>query len=195
MGSSFLYISSTSSVSADLAAGGPGSALFTGVGYALALASLTSAATFLSNLFLISTYGVLVGALSPPTAFPLAGAGVAVPTGFGSVGFFKPILVVGLLMPLAAVAGLAVPFTALLVSLAAVRGVFCAFMLAEAGDASDILFAFSLGTTEGLLACMLDAVEEDSVGGRADFKGSAVDGLLEAIDEELLGFSMFSTNY
>ena len=163
-----------------------GSALLTGVGAALAPASLISVVIFLSNLFLISTYGVLVGALRP-IAFPFTGAGVA--NALVSVGFFNPILVVGLLIPGAAIVGFGVePFTALLVSLAPPRADF------NAPDfGSGILAVLTFGTTEGRLDAMLDAVDEDS--GRDDFNGSAVDGLFIPIDEELLGFSMLSTNY
>ena len=163
-----------------------GSALLTGVGAALAPASLISVLTFLSNLFLISTYGVLVGALRP-IAFPFTGAGVA--NALVSVGFFNPILVVGLLIPGAAIVGFGVlPFTALLVSFAPPRADFNA---PDFGSGIDFILTF--GTTEGRLDAMLDAVDEDS--GRDDFNGSAVDGLFIPIDEEVVGFSMLSTNY
>ena len=163
-----------------------GSALLTGVGAALAPASLISVVIFLSNLFLISTYGVLVGALRP-IAFPFTGAGVA--NALVSVGFFNPILVVGLLIP-GAITGFGVePFTALLVSFAPPRADF------NAPDfGSGTLAVLIFGTTEGRLDAILDAVDEDS--GRDDFNGIAVDGLFIPIDdEEVLGFSIDSTNY
>lgn len=166
-----------------------GSALLTGVGAALALASLISVVIFLSNLFLISTGAVVVGAFRPPIAFPLIGAGVAVPYGFAaSVGFFKPILVVGLFIPVATV-GLTAPLTALLVSFATPRADFNAVVFSGISLGVEVF-----GRIEGRLDAILDAVDEDSVGGgRPDFNGNAVDGLFAA--NELLGFSMFSTNY
>tara|TARA_B110000503_G_C7083817_1_gene386344 strand:- start:164 stop:496 length:333 start_codon:yes stop_codon:yes gene_type:complete len=98
---------------------------------------------------------------------------------------------VGLFIPLDIDGVFVTPLVTELVSLAIVRGVFFTLSFTEAGDCSTL--EFNLGTTEGRLEFILDAVDDDSVGGRDDFNPvTAVDGRFEA---NVLGFSMFSTNY